>query len=97
MSKLATIQRENVIKVIIDKMLEPYNSSFDQVLANPEVEGLPWYSYYTFNSKEDLEKFKEFFIITLTKNTIPKYNKKAAESEWSWFNLMYGLKENFQK
>lgn len=94
---MSKIQRKDVVKVLIDKMLEPFNSSFDQVLATPEIEGKPWYSYYTFNSQEEVDKFKEFFIFTLTKNTTPRYKLKQAESEWSWFNLMYGLKEDFER
>jgi hypothetical protein len=90
------IKRYDLPKVLIDKMLEPYNSSYDYVLANPEIEGKPWYQYYTYKSEEDLQKFKDFFILTLTKNTTPKFTQKIAEKEWSWFNLMYGLKEEFR-
>lgn len=89
------MRRNEVIKVIIDKMLEPHNSSYDEILVNPEIENKPWYTHYTFNSKEEFDKFKKFFIFTLTKNTTPKYNLKQVKLEWSWFNLMYGLKENF--
>jgi hypothetical protein len=89
-------KRGEVVKVLIDKMLEPFNSSFDEVQANPEIEGKPWFQYYTFKTLEDFEKFKEFFILTFTKNTRPAFTKSQAEKEFSWFNLMYGLKEEYR-
>ncbi len=88
--------RQQVIKVLIDKMLESFGSSYDYVIANPKIDNIPWYQYYTWKTPEDLEKFKEFFIITLTKNTSPKLTKVSAEREWPWFSLMYGLKEDFK-
>ncbi len=89
-------RRDEVIKILVDKMLEPYNSSYDYVKSNPKIEGIDWYSYYTFKTVEDLEKFKEFFILTLTKNTSPRFTRSSAEREWPWFNLMYGLKEEYK-
>jgi hypothetical protein len=91
-------KRDEVIKVIIDKMLEPHGSSYDEILANPEINGESWYQYYKWTEKER-EDFKNFFIFTLMKNTRPLFKKHYAEIEWKAFDLMYGLKliENEQK
>ena len=92
---MVKINKKNLLKYLIDEMLKPYNSSYNKVIEEPIIEGKDWYSFYEYKTKEDFYKFKEFFITTLTKNTVPKYNKKSAENEWVWFNLMFGLKENF--
>ena len=89
-------KRQDLPKVLIDKMLEPHGSSYDEVVANPKIDGIPWYQYYTWKSQEEVDKFKEFFIFTLTKQTTPKIALKQAEKEWAWFSLMYGLKEEFR-
>jgi len=90
-------RKDELIKVLVDNMLKPVNSSYDYVIKNPEINGKPWYQYYTFKNKQQVEDFKKFFFDTLTKNCRPKFSRKEADREWSWFFLMYGLKEDFNQ
>lgn len=53
-----------------------------------------WYQYFTFNSKEEYESWKEFCIKLFRKEL--KMSKKKAEVEFDWFNLNYGLKQNYE-
>lgn len=48
-----------------------------------------WYSKKSW-SADDQDKFREWFIMTARKDL--KWNKKCAEREFSWFNLMWGWK-----
>jgi len=86
------MKRDKVLKFVVDKMLEPYDSSFDKVVEEPKINGVVWYQFYTW-SEEQMEQFKEFFIKTLTKSCSPKFSIEMANREWAMFNLMYGLKE----
>lgn len=114
--KEMTIQQ--IIEACINKELEPYGVTYEQVKKGGEKETInigviekkkyffglftktywksfkkPWYQAYTFNSKEEYESWKEFCINLFRKEM--KMSKKAAEAEFSWFNLNYGLKQNY--
>lgn len=54
----------------------------------------PWYWYVTFESEQQFNEWKEFCINLFRKEL--KMTKKAAETEFGWFNLNYGLKQNYE-
>ena len=58
-----------------------------------ETKSKPWFQFFTFNSKEEYESWKEFCINLFRKEM--KMSKKAAEAEFSQFDLNYGLKQNY--
>jgi two-component SAPR family response regulator len=86
------MKRDKVLKFVVDKMLEPYNSSYEQVIEEPKIDGVFWYQYYTWGEGQK-EEFKNFFIKTLTKRCSPKYSIDGAKREWAMFDLAYGLRE----
>ena len=77
--------------VLINKMLEKYNITIDHVIDNPEIEGVPWYQYYTF-TEEEHKQWKDFFIEYVTKECKPKITKQGAEERFLWFDMVWGLK-----
>lgn len=88
--KKEKLNKDTIIPYLIDKMLDG-KSTFEEVLANPSIDGVDWYTYYTWTEQEMLS-YKKFFIDTLVKNCVPKFTKVMAEREWTMFNLMWGLK-----
>lgn len=82
-------KKEEVIRILINKMLEPYKVDYDYIKENPVIDGKNWYTYYTMS--EEQEKEFEAFAIDVFKKEL-KLNQVRAESEYSWFFLMYGLK-----
>jgi len=77
------------IEQLVNKMLEKHNIDFDFVKENPEIEGTPWFDYYTWSSEEQ-DQFREWAVDFLRKkHKIPKYR---AEYQISFFILSYGLK-----
>ena len=53
-----------------------------------------WYQHLTFESEQEFNEWKEFCINLFRKEL--KMSKKAAEAEFDWFNLSYGLKQNYE-
>lgn len=89
MNKLR-IGTEELAKVLIDKMLEKHNVGYEHVKANPEINGISWFQYYTCTKEEEAE-YKEWFIEFLKTNVTPKYSKKRINEAYFWFNSMWGL------
>lgn len=97
--------QQQVIEACINKELEPYGVTYEDVKKGRKVKffdffkyitnkkEIPWYQQYTFNSKEEYESWKEFCIKLFRKEL--KLTKKAAEKEFIWFDLNYGLKQNY--
>ena len=87
--------QQEVIEACINKELEPYGITYEYIKSlPPEGVGIDWYHYYTFNSKEEYELWKEFCINLFRKEL--KLSKAKAEVEFDWFNLKYGLKQNYE-
>jgi hypothetical protein len=84
------MSKEEIFKHLVTKMLEPYGVDYDYVKANPEIEGMPWYNYFSYVSAEHEKDFEEYFIKFVKKHL--KHSQKKAEMEYAWFNLMNGLK-----
>jgi len=74
-----------LLKVLIDKQLEPFNLTIEDV-SGEENDG--WYSRYKV-SEEESNKWREWGVNYIREN----YNmpKKVAEREMSWVFLMWGL------
>lgn len=58
-----------------------------------QYEKVIWYQYYTFKTEEEFNNWKKFCIETFRKYL--KLSKEKAESEFSWFNLAVGLKQEY--
>lgn len=88
-----------LVEVLINKELEKYNITMDDILSLPEeqlVEGIPWYNYYTFDSKEEFNTWKEFCIDVLSRQVTPKLSKERINEQFSMLNLGWGLKINYE-
>lgn len=84
---------------LVNKELEKYNTTVQEIKANDEfhlVNGVSWYIHYTFDSEEEFNAWKQFCINVLTTQVTPKVSLKEAEKEFAWLNLMYGLKLNYE-
>ena len=88
--------RDNIIKPLIDKMLEPHNSNYEYVLANEMIDNKLWCTHFEWTLGE-AEEYKKWWIKFWQNNVNPRYSKKFLEKEWQWFNLMYGLRIKDEK
>ena len=79
---------DNQIRLVFDKMLEHHGVSYDHVIANPVIDGINWYEYYTMTTEQENE-FREWFMRFMK---LCGYNKRVAEREYAVFNLCFGLK-----
>ena len=87
MSKKYT--KEKLVTLFINKQLKKYNIDIEYVKQNQQIEGQPWYQYYTLTETE-AKKIKDWFIdILKTKSTI---SKNRIKQEFNWLDLMYGLR-----
>ena len=86
--------KEEVIKLIVNKQLKPYKVDYDFVVKNPEIEGQSWFTYYTFNSEKEYNKWKKYSINLIKKNLTR--NDKLAQKEFIWIDLYCGLKHNYE-
>lgn len=87
---------EKVVTKIINKMLKPYKIDMNYVINNPKINGIDWFQYYTFNSNEEVEKWKKYSIKQL-KRAYPYMSDKYIERQFSYIDLMWGLKRNFDE
>lgn len=77
---------ELLVKKLVDKQLEPYNLTMEDVIKTPEINGIPWYQYY----KEDNPQDFYYWAISEIKKDL-KVNRKKTEEVFNQFNLTYGL------
>jgi hypothetical protein len=74
----------------LDKMFQYVGfEKFDREFSNQEG----WYSLRTW-TKEQSNEFKDWFIKEYAKTF---KDKKSAEKEYQWFNLMWGWKIDDKK
>lgn len=52
-------------------------------------EKVVWHKYYTFKTKEEYDQWKSWAIREIRLDL--KMNKKQAETEFAWFDLSFGL------
>ena len=89
--KKLKIGKDNIVKILIDKMLEPYNSSYDYVISNETIDGKLWCTHFEWTLTE-AEEYKKWWIKFWQENVSLRYSRRFLEKEWQWFNLMWGLK-----
>ena len=53
-----------------------------------------WYSHNAFSTPEQFKQWKQYFMKHFY-DWRPGTSKRAVENEFSWFNLCYGLKYDF--
>ena len=53
-----------------------------------------WYQFLTFRTEQEYKSWEEFCINLFRKEL--KMSKKAAEEKFIWFDLKYGLKQNYK-
>lgn len=82
---------------LVNKALEKYGVTVDDIKKLPDqsINGIPWYQYYTFDSKEEYETWKEWCRVFLSTQVTPKFTKRDFEMAWSSFDLAVGLKQNY--
>lgn len=86
---------EEVFDRIINKQLEKYNVTVNEVLANPVIKDEDWFVHYSFDSHEEYEAWKEFAVNELMTNWTPKLPKKMATMQFELISLNYGLRQNY--
>lgn len=79
----------DLLKRLVNKMLEKHNVNYEYVLENPKIEGKDWFSYFTV-TKEEAQEFKKFAIAEIKK--AKRCGKHYAENYFNWFNFYCGLK-----
>jgi|694.fasta_scaffold00478_11 hypothetical protein len=82
-------KKEKLVKELINKMLEKHAVNYDDIKENQKIGDIEWFMYYTW-TQEEYEIFKKW-AIPLIKKTL-RITKEGAEKEFSWFDLMWGLK-----
>lgn len=80
-----------IVEILIDKMLESNNITYQYILNNQMIDNVPWYSYYTI-TKEQEEEWINWCKDWLKNNITPKLSKEMIEKEILWLNLQYGLR-----
>ena len=85
---------DDAFKLCISKELEKYGKTYDDVYNLPGgmIDDTPWYQYYTFDTKEEYEEWKNFCLDIFEKKVSPKMNKKNVQREFLFFDLGWGLK-----
>lgn len=85
------------IKMCINKELELYGTNMDTVeelIDSGFFKDVPWYQYYTFNSEQEFNEWKEFCINLFRKEL--QMTKQQAHYHFAWLNLSYGLKQDYE-
>ena len=54
-----------------------------------------WYSDFCFETPEQFREWKAYFMEHFYDWQPKRVSKREAEREFSWFNLSYGLRYNF--
>lgn len=84
--------RDEILKKMINAELKPYGKEMNDVIGKDN-----WFQEYTFKTEEEYSKWKEYCINLMIKEVNPKRTIKEAEKEFSWLDIMYGLKCEFIK
>ena len=71
-------------------------ATFEELSAWSKLpENHRWYSNYCFETPEQFWEWKAYFMSHFYDWQPKRVSKAMAEREFSWFNLQYGLKYNF--
>lgn len=86
------------VRTLIQKELDIHGAKFEDIQALPEgmlPDGSFWFHFYTFDTPEQYQEWKDFSINQL-RNTREKLSKKMAEKVFDMFDLTYGLRRNYK-
>lgn len=78
------MKRDELVINILNAELKYINKTIEEVKEEEN-----WYNTNTI-TEEQFEEWKTYSLALIKKYL--KCNKATAEKEFSWFNLMYGLK-----
>ena len=95
--KKLKVNDPRVGNTLINKALEKYGVTVEDLVKLPDhkIGDLYWYEYYTFDSKEEHESWKEWCREFLATQVSPKFTKKDFDRAWPMFDLHVGLKRNY--
>lgn len=82
------MRKEALLKDLINKMLKPYGVDYDFIVANPKINNIDWFQYYTFTPETE-KAFKDWAIPFIKKRL--RCSLAYAGQVYSWFDLCYGL------
>lgn len=86
----------DIVRKMINKEFEICNITIDKILDWSEVDDkIPWYQYFTFDSEEQYNQWKDYCISTIKKEL--KLTKEQSIEKFQWLDLMYGFKQNYEK
>ena len=82
------LTRHNITPALAVEQLRRLGISPEEGVKITREEG--WWSRHQWPDKESEEKFRDWAVAEIRR--VFRMSKKAAEREFSWFNLAYGLK-----
>lgn len=86
--KRKKLTNDELVKALINKMLEPFGVDIEYCVANHTIEGKPWYQHFTMTQKQ-WDEYEKWAKEMIKSNTY--WNKKQIDREFAWFALNYGL------
>jgi len=89
--KKLRVGNPELVKILINKMLEKHNIDYNYIMANQIIDGRVWCTHYEW-TQEESNNYKKWFIDFFKSNVSPKLSKKLLEIQWIYYNLMWGLK-----
>jgi hypothetical protein len=89
------LSKDEATRLIVNAELKKYGVDYNYVIEHEKINDKFWYEYYTFNSKEEYEKWEKF-CKRIIKKTIPIYTDSEVNIEFSYINLFIGLKNNYE-
>lgn len=101
MARVAKINDEQFVLDCINKEFEIIGSDlhWDTFKELSDWSKLPenenWFSQYEFDSKEQYNQWKAYYLEHFYDWQPKRVNKSQAEMAFAWFNLQYGLKHGF--
>jgi hypothetical protein len=93
MSKLSIKSKEFLYR-LLDKQVERYGVTWEECEEVYKKSGVPAYEQYSFKTEDEFNEWKNFCINEMRKSK-EKIPKKTAEDAFMWFNLNYGLKQDY--
>jgi len=94
---MTKIRIEEAVRLMISKELEKYGVDCNYVMEHQQIEDIPWYSYYKFDSKEEYAAWRDYCIDLLRNGVKPRHPKQLVERTFAWIDLAYGLKQDYLK
>lgn len=84
---------EDTVRELVNLQLRKHGVDYDYVLENPMIDGQYWFSKYTL-TEEESEKF-EAEALEIIRDKL-KCTVARARKEFTWFNLQWGLRVEYE-